>query len=350
MRRLSQHPLGRLLLLAGAAGLACAAFPASARDNPRFDDRLIRFPEAYTERIAGTKVGFAMVGIPGGLFQMGSPSGEVGRRDDEGPQHPVTIRPFWMGKCEVTWDEFDLFYKARPGVRSEQRQAEKEGILEGIDAVSRPTPPYIDETFGFGHDGYPVVGASHHAAMAYCRWLSLKTSRTYRLPTEAEWEYACRAGTKTAYFFGDNTAKLETYAWYADNSGEVTHPVGQKRPNPWGLCDMLGNVAEWCLDSYDKGAYARFAADGPPLSPVLLPTADRFPNVARGGSWDDGVRRLRCAARMASTRDWLKMDPEKPQSIWWLPSAEFVGFRVVRPVEEQDNLKGLRPRVTWESK
>jgi formylglycine-generating enzyme required for sulfatase activity len=346
MRRLSQHPSGWLLLLAGV----CAALPVPARDNPPINGRTVVTPETYTETIPGSRVRFAMVGVPGGTFNLGSPNGEKGRRDDEGPQRPVTIRPFWMGKCEVTWDEFELFYKGKPGNRGEQRDADKEGKPDRIDAVSRPTPPYIDETFGFGHDGYPVVGASHHAAMAYCRWLSLKTGRTYRLPTEAEWEYACRAGTTTAYFFGDDAGKLDQYAWYAANSDEVTHPVGRKRANPWGLHDMLGNVAEWCLDSYDKATYARFAADRPALGPLVPPTADRFPNVVRGGSWDDKAPELRCAARAASRRDWLKMDPEKPQSIWWLPGAEMVGFRVVRPVEEQDNLKGLRPKVTWESK
>ena len=119
----------------------------------------------------GSRARFAMVGVPGGTFQIGSPIGETGRDDDEGPQRLVTRRPFWMGKCEVTWDEFERFYKSKPGMRSEQRDAEKEGKSERIDAVSRPTPPYVDETFGFGHDGYPVVGVSHHAAMAYCRWL-----------------------------------------------------------------------------------------------------------------------------------------------------------------------------------
>jgi formylglycine-generating enzyme required for sulfatase activity len=299
MRRLSQHPFGWLLLLAGAAGLACAAFPAPARDSPRADGRTILSPEAYSQKIPGTRVSFAMAGIPGGTFLMGSPKDEKGRRDDEGPLHPVAIRPFWMGKCEVTWDEYNLFYKDRPGLRSEQRQAEKEGNPARIDALSRPTPPYIDPTFGFGEEGYPVVSVSHHAAMTYCRWLSLKTGRTYRLPTEAEWEWACRAGTTTAYFFGDDPAKLGQYAWYADNAGEVTHPVGRKKPNPWGLYDMLGNVAEWCLDSYDSRAYARFPALRPALGPLVPPTADRFPNVVRGGSWDDKAAQMRCAARVA---------------------------------------------------
>jgi formylglycine-generating enzyme required for sulfatase activity len=346
MRRLSQHPLGWLLLLAGAV------LPATARDEPRPADRPTPVPETYTEQVPGSKVRFTMVGIPAGTFVMGSPDGEKGRGADEGPQHAVTLRPFWMGRCEVTWDEYNLFYKSHPGVRSEQKDAEKEGKQDRIDAVSRPTPPYIDPTFGYGEEGYPAVGMSHHAAMVYCRWLSQKTGRTYRLPTEAEWEYACRAGTRTAYFFGDDPAKLDQYAWYTGNSDETTHPVGKKKPNRWGLHDMLGNAAEWCLDGYDAKAYGRFAArtEESVRGPVVPPTADRFPNVVRGGSWDDKAARLRCAARLASTPDWNKIDPEKPKSVWWLAQGDVVGFRVVRPVEEQDDLKGLRPRVTWESK
>jgi formylglycine-generating enzyme required for sulfatase activity len=343
MRRLSQHPLGWLLLLAGAAGLA------GARDNLPPDTRPLAFPETYTERIPGTRVKFTMVGIPGGTFLMGSAKGEKGRGADEGPQHLVSLRPFWMGKCEVTWNEYELFYKESPGVRDDQRRAEKEGGQERLDAVSRPTPPYIDETFGFGHDGYPAIGMSHHAAMVYCRWLSKKTGRTYRLPTEAEWEYACRAGSTTTYFFGDDPDKLDQYAWYEGNSDEQTHAVGRKKPNRWGLHDMLGNVAEWCLDGYDKDAYGRAPADKPVSRPVVPPTAKRFPNVVRGGSWDDKPPALRCAARVPSDPKWNRMDPEKPRSIWWLAEGDTIGFRVVRPVEEQEDLRGLRPLVRWAS-
>jgi formylglycine-generating enzyme required for sulfatase activity len=113
---------------------------------------------------------------------------------------------------------------------------------------------------------------------------------------------------------------------------------------------MHGNLAEWCLDHYKKEAYAAFPTDKPALWPVLLPTADRFSHVARGGSWADKPPRLRSAARRGSDKTWIRQDPQRPQSIWWLTDAEFVGFRVVRPVEEQDNLKGLQSKVTRESK
>jgi formylglycine-generating enzyme required for sulfatase activity len=333
------------------SGLAIAlATGAPAKQGVANQPAPIRPAEhkAYAETIPGTTVRFDMVPIPGGTFLMGSPAGEAGRGDDEGPQHWVTIRPFWMGKYEVTWDEYDLFWQTEQDAKEEKQQA-KDNKDKGIDAITRPTPPYTDMTFGYGHDGYPAICMTHHAAMEYCRWLSRKTGRTYRLPTEAEWEYACRAGTKTAYFFGEDAKQLGDYAWYDKNSDESPHPVGKKKANPWGLYDMLGNVAEWVIDPYVKDAYAAFPADKPTLAPVLLPVPKRFPDVARGGSWADPPDKVRSATRRGSDKSWIKLDPQRPQSIWWLTSAEFVGFRIVRPVEEQDNLKGLRSRVTKES-
>jgi formylglycine-generating enzyme required for sulfatase activity len=176
--------------------------------------------------------------------------------------------------------------------------------------------------------------------MEYCRWLSAKTGKTYRLPTEAEWEYACRAGTTTPYFFGDDKEKLGDYAWYVENA-EKPQPVGKKKPNPWGLYDIHGNVAEWCFDHYEKDAYGKHGAD----RPVVLPTGKEYPYVARGGSWDDDPEKLRSAARNFSNPEWSVQDPQRPQSIWWHTDATFVGFRVVRPMEEQENLKGFKSPV-----
>jgi formylglycine-generating enzyme required for sulfatase activity len=301
----------------------------------------------YTEEIPGTAVTFKMVPIAGGTFEMGSPTNEAKRSDDEGPPRNVQIAPFWMGACEVTWDEYDLFAfsvdlktKKRKGVDlAHQPDSEM-----NADAITRPTRPYADETFGKGRKGQPVICITHHAAMEYCRWLSTKTGKIYRLPTEAEWEYACRASTKTPYSFGDDPEKIEEYGWFADNT-EKPQPVGKKKPNPWGLYDMHGNVAEWCLDHYLPKAYSQWPADGPAVRPVLLPDAKEYPYVARGGSWDDDVDRLRSAARRASNPEWSVQDPQRPQSIWWHTDAEFVGFRIVRPIDEQDNLKGLKSLV-----
>jgi formylglycine-generating enzyme required for sulfatase activity len=302
--------------------------------------------QPYTEPLPGTNIKFDMVPIPGGTFLMGSPASEANRSPDEGPQHLVKIRPFWMGKTEVTWNEYDRFAFAlgikKPAGANQVPESEGEKLA---DAITRPTPPYADPTFGFGHDGYAALSMTHHAAMEYTRWLSAKTGKTYRLPTEAEWEYACRAGTKTAFPFGDDAKALGDEAWYSKNSDAHPHPVGKKKPNAWGLLDINGNVAEWVLDLYKKDYYKSFDASVPADSPVLLPTEKEYPYVVRGGSWADDAPQARCAARRASTEDWSKQDPQLPQSIWWHTDATFVGFRIVRPLEEQENLKGLKSKV-----
>jgi formylglycine-generating enzyme required for sulfatase activity len=351
MKRLIQHPLCWCGVIAGVAiVLAIGAAPpvprVEAREPPNVDALTHK---GYTEAIPKTDVKFEMVPIPGGTFLMGSPDSETGRGEEEGPQHPVTIRPFWMGRLEVTWDAYDIWREDQSAIVGASKGDEKKGRKVDADAITRPSPPYTDPTFGLGHDNYPAICMTHHAAMEYCRWLSHKTGKTYRLPTEAEWEWACRAGTKTAYFFGNDLKKLDEYAWYKDNAEDGPHPVGKKKPNPWGLHDILGNAAEWCLDHYEKDYYARFAIDKPTFSPVLLPTEKRWSHVVRGGSYDDPAERVRCAVRQGSEPSWIKLDPQRPRSIWWLTSAEFVGFRVVRAVEEQANLKGLRSKVTRQS-
>jgi formylglycine-generating enzyme required for sulfatase activity len=184
--------------------------------------------------------------------------------------------------------------------------------------------------------------------MEYCHWLSTKTGKAYRLPTEAEWEYACRAGTRTAYSFGNDPAELGEYAWYFEISNDKPHPVGKKKPNAWGLYDMHGNAAEWCLDHYDPMYYSSFAAGKPVIAPVLLPTEKRYAHVVRGGSWDDDPEMLRSAARRASDREWSVQDPQRPQSIWWHTDATFVGFRLVRALHESENLRGIRSKVKKE--
>jgi formylglycine-generating enzyme required for sulfatase activity len=303
--------------------------------------------QAYVESIPGTAVKFEMIPIPGGTFQMGSPPDEPGRSADEGPQHTVILRPFWMEKSEVTWDEYDVFAFSQDLPKPGRPRATAGPGDMIADAITRPSPPYGDESFGYGKGRQPAINIQHHAAMEYCRWLSAKTGRVYRLPTEAEWEYAARAGSTTAYSFSNDPRELDKYAWYAANSAERPHPVGLKPPNAWGLHDMHGNVAEWCLDHYDHDFYAKVAPTT--IGPVLLPTDRRFPHVARGGSWDDDAPRLRSAARRASSREWSRRDPQSPPSIWWHTDATFVGFRIVRAVEEQVNLKGLRSKITRDS-
>ena len=299
----------------------------------------------YTETIPGTSVTFDMVAIPGGRFVMGSRDDERGRSADEGPAHEVRVAPFWMEKTETTWDEYDAFWQAQAIARAGGGAA---APPSGADAITKPTPPYADESFGFGKGRQPVISVQYHGAMEYCRWLSAKTGKIYRLPTEAEWEYAARAGTATAYSFGDDPAKLDAYAWYEGNAGGHPHPVGGKQPNPWGLYDMHGNVAEWVVDHYDSRFYGQVPAGA--RGPVRLPDERRYPYVVRGGSWDDPLARLRSAARLGSSEDWNRRDPQSPQSIWWHTDATFVGFRVVRAVEEEDTLKGLRSKITRDSR
>ncbi len=199
--------------------------------------------------------------------------------------HTVQIEPFWMGAKEVTWDEYEQFafsYDLKKKKRDAVDLLKQSDLEKKADAVTRPTPPYADSTFGFGRSGQPAICITHHAAMEYCRWLSEKTGVLYRLPTEAEWEYACRAGTKTAYFWGGGIDQIDEFAWFVNNS-EKPMPVGKKKPNPWGLYDIHGNVAEWCLDHYDPEAYKKFAAVSPCKGPVVLPDAKEYPYVARGG-------------------------------------------------------------------
>ncbi|NBV85295.1 MAG: hypothetical protein EBS01_03295 [Verrucomicrobia bacterium] len=246
----------------------------------------------YTEKIAGTDVVFDLVAIPGGKYNMGSPESESGRSADEGPQRPVELN-------ELT------------------------------DASARPTQPYVEMSFGMGKDGYPAISMTQHAANKYCEWLSAKTGHFYRLPTEAEWEYAARAGTTTAYFWGDDPAQIDEYCWWGDNSNGKYQKVGKKKPNPWGLHDILGNVMEWTLDQYAPETYAGGAAKNP-----WVVATKPYPHVARGGAWDaDSADKLRVAARRFSDPDWKIQDPQFPKSVWYHTDAQFLGFRVVRPLE-----------------
>ncbi len=270
----------------------------------------------YALKIPGSNFEYNMVPIKGGSFKMGSVSTEKGRKADEGPQKQVTVSSFWMGAFEVTHDQFGIFYK-------------DESVSQGskVDAVTRPTAQYIDLSWNMGKDGgFPVNSMSQDAALMFCRWLYDKTGIFYRLPTEAEWEYACRAGSQTTYFFGNDPAQLSQYAWYKTNSKNKYQKVGQKKPNPWGLYDMIGNVAEWTLDQYAEQYFDSLKGKDPLITP-----ASRYPRSIRGGSYLDDASLLRSASRQHSDPDWNIRDPQYPKSRWWLTDGMFVGFRIVRP-------------------
>jgi formylglycine-generating enzyme required for sulfatase activity len=284
----------------------------------------------YAELIEHTELSIKMVPIPGGEFLMGSPDDEDGRDEGEGPQRKVKISPFWMGKCEITWDQYDVWNE-----EVDQRMRKMLSIQAtprdlAVDGVSKPTEPYTDMSFGMGRDDYPAICMTQHAARTYCKWLSAKTGRYYRLPTEAEWEYACRAGSTSAYSFGDDPDQLEEYGWFYDNSGDAYQIVGQKQPNQWGLHDMHGNVSEWVLDQYTPYDSVKESVD-----PLVIPKT-LYPRVVRGGGWDDDPEKLRSAARKASAAEWKDQDPQEPRSIWYHTDALSVGFRIVRPLEQPE--------------
>jgi formylglycine-generating enzyme required for sulfatase activity len=291
--------------------------------------------KAYVEKVPETKLTIDMVPIPGGRFRMGSPEDEEGRAEDEGLLEDVQISPFWMATKETTWELFDVY--AFSFDKKQAKAAEEAGKPKDrtpldlkADAVSRPTPPYVDMTFGYGHDGFPAICMTHLAAAKFCEWLAEKTGKKYRLPTEAEWEYACRAGADGARFFGEEP--LDDFVWYYENSNEKPQPVGKKKPNSWGLYDMLGNVSEWCQDKYVADYFTRMKEAGNLLDPVVK-TDETVWHSARGGSWQDDPEFLRAAARRGAEEDWSVQDPQEPKSIWWHTDAHFVGFRIVRSYE-----------------
>lgn len=278
-----------------------------------------------TDSIPGTGLTFLMSKIPAGSFLMGSPEGEPGREVDEGPQQEVGIDGFWMGVKEVSFDEYVVF-RERHLDRSNITSA---GHSFDADAVTRPSPPYEDPSHGMGTEGYPASSMTQYAALEYCKWLYEKAGVFYRLPTEAEWEYACRAGTETTWFFGNDPAGLDDVAWYYGNSGGVFHPGGTKSPNPWGLYDMYGNVAEWTLDQYQEDFLAGLVQSGAE-NPWAEPTT-KHPRTVRGGFYNGDPEDMRSAERFRSSMKWKERDPQIPKSYWWNTDSPFVGFRIVRP-------------------
>lgn len=282
---------------------------------------------AYDFNLPGTQIKCTMIPVNGGSFIMGSNNSENGRKSDEGPPHMVRIAAFWMGAYEVTRDEFDVFYK-------DETTSEN----STVDAVTRPSPQYIDFSLGMGKEGgYPVNSLSQYAALMYCRWLYQKTGAFYRLPTEAEWEYACRAGTDTRYYFGNDAGQLDKYAWYKNNSADKFQRVGQKQPNAWGLYDMLGNVCEWTLDHYEEKRMENMT--GNIENPFVAPNKVRYPKALRGGGYADDAVQLRCANRFKSDPLWNRRDPQIPKSKWWLTDAPAIGFRIIRPAEQPEPKK-----------
>lgn len=319
-------------------GIASAA-PASGRFVRLADDR---FMVPYQATIPGTTVQFEMQPIPGGRFKLGSPASEVKRTADEGPQVEVDVEPFWIGTYEVTWAEYRTYMRLNDAFRkiaeAKLKPITPENAAWVVTAPSKLYDPGF--TFQMGEaPRQPAVTMSQFAARQYTKWLSGLTTHVYRLPTESEWEYACRAGTTTAYSFGDDPSKLDDHAWHFGNAKDTTHQVGQKKPNPWGLYDMHGNVSEWTLDEYIADRYQKLPAGPQAASSIVAWPTRVYPRVVRGGCWDDDAERLRAAARRGShDDDWRAEDPNVPKSPWWFTSQPSlgVGFRIVRPLNPPD--------------
>ncbi|MBN2137546.1 MAG: SUMF1/EgtB/PvdO family nonheme iron enzyme [Sedimentisphaerales bacterium] len=315
----------RITILIAVLMLASNAFAAQ--------DQL---PKKYTETIEdenGAKLTLEMTLIPGGTFLMGSPDAEPGRADNEGPQHKVKLDPFYLCTTETTIDFFMAYYQETATAKrthfGDEPQEEPE---EDVDAITGPTPVYGDLTMGYSEKN-PAIGGSWKNAATFCRWLSKKTGKKYRLPTEAEWEYAARAGSKTAYAFGDepDKAKLAPVAWYKANSGHEPHEVGKTKPNAWGLYDMAGNVREWVQDFYSPTAYKDDAKNEITVNPKGPKTGEL--HVVKGGDYSCDPRELRPAARSFKQKWWQDGDPQIPKSVWWLPEIDLVGFRIARSIE-----------------
>ncbi len=234
--------------------------------------------KSFVDKIPGHNLTeFKMVRLPDGEIEMG------------GKKHE--IKNLWIGETEITWEVFDI-WAFRMDLTPEQNAAD-------FDAESRPSRPYGAPDEGYGHQGYAALRPTHNSARVFCKWLSAKTGKKYRLPTEAEWEYAARAGASS------DPDPLSEYAWYWDNAEDVAHPVKSKKPNAWGLYDMVGNVAEWCDPSIGEEP------------------------MTRGGHFMNKAPEVGFTAREGYQKEWQLRDAQIPKSEWWLSDGQMIGLRVV---------------------
>ncbi len=276
--------LSRVLLAVSVSGILGTSVPSYAQEKttpptPAKTEKL----QPYTEILPKSVVKVQMMPIPGGTIKVGTQN--------------VTVKPFWIANTETPWEAFDVFVASGPPSPSY-------GMKEiAPDAIALPSKSYILPDLGWGHNGYPVINVSFLNVSMYCRWMSSVTGKKYRLPTEAEWEIACRAGNNTPWKQMDKV-QANKVAWYAANSENTTHPVGKKLPNKFGLYDMFGNTGEWATDVAGK--------------PVVC-----------GGTYLDNPDRLNPTIRRYQTKKWQETDPQFPKSRWWLSDGRFIGFRVV---------------------
>ena len=302
--------------------------------------------EDFTETVPRTDASLRMIAVPGGEFILGSTEKEAFRASDEGPARRVRISPFFMGETEVSWQQYWAFYNETMSEgRTPPELVYANNSRPDVDAVSGPTPPFGLPDQGWGMGQRPAITMTHYAAETFCQWLSLKTGRHYRLPTEAEWEYAAKAGTTTPYFFGGDprrysgrtlrsrllgrdTTMISRYVVY---DAAMTLEPSAVKANPFGLKNMLGNAMEYCSDWYSETAYADIADGGTdPRGP-----SSGSEHVVRGGCFEDDAALVRASARSHTVHDeWLRTDPQNPKSIWWYSDVRGIGFRVVCDVPE----------------
>lgn len=275
-------------LLPGGNALAMAQEAADSAGQPKDPKAALNDSalEDYTEEIKAHLVSFKMVAVPAGTVSFLDPLDPDKTVEQE-------VGPFWIAQTPVTWNVYGIYAFGLDGVAGVDYDAEARPTL-----ARRGADYALDE--GWGWDDRPAMGMTHQAAKSYAEWLSEKTGRKYRLPTEAEWIYACRAGEAGATPTAETLAK---YAWFKENSDAKTHPVGKLKPNAFGIHDMLGNVAEWAV-----------GADGQ--------------LVVLGGSFRTEGAKLSCTYRQPEDEDaWQGY--QFPRSPWWYTDAPFVGIRVV---------------------
>ncbi|MFI5381156.1 MAG: formylglycine-generating enzyme family protein [Tepidisphaerales bacterium] len=272
-----------LILAAGLSG--CCSCVGPNADRPSLPAMLVQIPQ--------TTILFQMVRIPGGKIELAP------LKEGDKPRAEA-IRSIWVATTETTWDAFGIWAFARD-LPPAQRMAE-------IGARTRPSAAIASPDAGFGFGDHPAINMTHKAAGDYCQWLSAQTGRRFRLPTEAEWEYACRAGGRP--LGNHKPEELDKVAWYAGNSEEATHPVGRKQANAWGLHDMLGNVSEW------------------------VEVGSGQPPCVKGGSYRTSAAKTGSAWRALESAGWQARAVDNPPSRWWFSDAPQVGFRVVCEIAE----------------
>ena len=271
------NPLSAISLFSGLIGLAVLIsgfmVPSAAQSGGKL--------ERFTQSLPDSPEKIEMLPVPGGSLKIRNQA--------------VTAKPIWLSKTEIPWEVYDVFLgSGQPSPAYDQTQY-------GPDAIALPSKSYILPDLGWGHNSYPAINVSWDSVTMFCRWLSKVSGKKYRVPTEAEWELACRAGNLGVWKLDKPT--LEKSAWYIGNSDRLTHPVGKKAPNKYGLHDILGNPGEWATDLEGK--------------PILC-----------GGTFLDPPAAISPATRRRQTPKWQETDPQIPKSRWWLADGKFVGLRL----------------------